>query len=710
VNRRPPGVVVPLHSHPNPETFIPVSGEAEGLVHSADVVRWVPIGPGDVFHVPAGARHAFRNRSREPAVATVVSTARIGRFFREVGTPVGPGAPTRVPRRPSGSSRPPSDTATGPPRRRRTRPWASSSRRPPGEAARDSRGSRRESSSRSAKARRRGRSPRCVRLSTARTRAISSSGENPREKGVCDYAWPVGGDADGPRVRLAEIVAALSLGVDLGFGQPMEHVLRQCLIALRLGERVGMDEEARAAVYYTALLINVGCHSDAHEQAKWFGDDIAVKSLKYDHEFRGLRGAAATLRLVGAGNPPLHRFRVGLEFALSGHREVDDMMAQHARLARALGEQLELPDDVLDALGAAYEHWDGRGWPAGLRGEELPLAARVAQLAEYVEVAHRVGGVEAATSVARRRAGTQFDPALATLLCASADEILGGLDAVGTWTAVIEAEPALAVVLSGERFDAALAAVASFVDLKSPYTLGHSRAVADLAEAAGARLGLADEDVRALRRAGLVHDFGRLGVSNSIWDKRGPLGAGEWERVRMHPYITERMLHQSEALAPLGRIAVQHRERLDGSGYPRGLTGAAISRPARILGAADAYQAMREPRPHRSARPADDAAAELRADVRARRLDPEAVEAVLGAAGHRVPRRREGPAGLTPREVEVLRLLARGLSHRDIAERLVISPKTARNHVEHIYAKIDASSRATASLFAMQHGLLPEAS
>ncbi len=232
------------------------------------------------------------------------------------------------------------------------------------------------------------------------------------------------------------------------------------------------------------------------------------------------------------------------------------------------------------------------------------------------------------------------------------------------------------------------------MDLKSPYFLGHSRAVADLAAEAGARLGLAEPELRTLRRAGLAHDLGRLGISNAILDKRGPLGAGEWERVRLQPYITERMLRQSEALAPLAAIAVQHRERLDGSGYPRGLSGPAISRDARLLGAADAYQAMREPRPHRPARSAEEASAELRADVRAGRLDAEAVEAVLGAAGHSVPRRREGPAGLTQREVEVLRLLARGLSNKEIAERLVISPKTVGNHVEHIYGKIGSSNRA----------------
>ncbi len=155
-------------------------------------------------------------------------------------------------------------------------------------------------------------------------------------------------------MRLAELVAALSLGVDLGFGQPMEHVLRQCLIALRLAECVGLDEQQRSVVYYTALLVNVGCHSDAHEQAKWFGDDIALKSGKYDHELGSVSGALATLRLVGSGNPPLHRFRVGMEFAVSGRRDLDGMIVQHAALARRLAEQLGLPDDVQDAVGATF--------------------------------------------------------------------------------------------------------------------------------------------------------------------------------------------------------------------------------------------------------------------------------------------------------------------------------------------------------------------
>jgi HD-GYP domain-containing protein (c-di-GMP phosphodiesterase class II) len=287
-----------------------------------------------------------------------------------------------------------------------------------------------------------------------------------------------------------------------------------------------------------------------------------------------------------------------------------------------------------------------------------------------------------------------------------AEEILSDLDSVQTWRAVIDAEPALARTLTEDEFERALTAIANFIDLKSPFTLGHAAAVAQLVSAAGAQLGMSDDEVRMLRLAGLVHDFGRLGVSNTIWDKPGPLGIGEWERVRIHPYLTERMLHQSAALAPLAAIAVQHRERLDGSGYPRGLTGPAISRAARLLGAADAYQAMREPRPYRAARSPDDAAAELRREAASGKLDSSAVGAVLAAAGHRVPRRHGGPAGLTPREIEVLRLLARGLSNKQIAAQLVISPKTVGNHVEHIYEKIDASTRTAAGLFAMQHGLL----
>jgi HD-GYP domain-containing protein (c-di-GMP phosphodiesterase class II) len=213
-------------------------------------------------------------------------------------------------------------------------------------------------------------------------------------------------------------------------------------------------------------------------------------------------------------------------------------------------------------------------------------------------------------------------------------------------------------------------------------------------------------DVSSLRRAAFVHDIGRLGVSNTIWDKPAALTRSELERVRLHPYLTERMLSFSAALAPLGTMAGQHHERLDGSGYPRGVSGDAITSAGRILAAADSYHALTEARPYRPARSAADAAAELRAEVGSGRLDGAAVDAVLRAAGHRVRRRREWPAGLTAREVEIVRLLVRGLTARAIAGQLVISPKTASSHIEHIYAKTGVSNRAQLSLFALQHGLM----
>ncbi len=510
------------------------------------------------------------------------------------------------------------------------------------------------------------------------------------------------------RVRLAELLGALSLGIDLGFGQPMEHVLRQCWIALRIAELLGVSEEERATVYYSALLVNVGCHTDAHEQAKWFGDDIDLKADKYRYGLHGVRSALASVRRLGAGQPMLQRLRVGLDFTLLGRKELDAMIAGHAAAARSLAGEVGLPVPVQEALGAMYEQWDGQGWPGQLAADAVPIASRIAQLAEYVEVAHRSGGVDSAALLARTLAGSQFDPTIASAFASAAGDVVKDIDHADTWEAVIASEPVLGVPLSEPEVDAALTAIADFVDLKSPYTLGHARGVAELAASAGSSLGIADPDHAILRRAALAHGLGRLGISNAILDKPGPLGPGERERVRLQPFLTERMLTQSARLAPIGRLAGQVRERLDGSGYPRGLTGQSLTTSARVLAAAEVYQAMIEPRPHRAARPPDEAAAELRGEVRAGRLDSDAVEAVLGAAGHSRRVRRERPAGLTEREVDVLRLVARGLSSTEVARQLVISPKTVRNHIEHIYAKTGAGNRVTVSLFATKHGLLSD--
>jgi HD-GYP domain-containing protein (c-di-GMP phosphodiesterase class II) len=514
--------------------------------------------------------------------------------------------------------------------------------------------------------------------------------------------------SDSGGVRLAELVAALSLGIDLGFNQPMEHVLRQCLIALRLAEHVGVDEATRGSVYYTALLLNVGCHSDAHEQAKWFGDDITLKGDKYLAE-RGIRGALADLRKIGSGaDSALERVRIGIEFAVWGHRDVSDMIVNHAALARTLAEDLDLPGETLAALGASYEQWDGGGWPGDLEGDAVPLATRLAGIGEFVEVAHRVRGTTGACDLVKRERGKQFDPHLADEFVANAEMLLSQLDSIDSWAAVIDSEPALDVRLDDDRFDAALLAIADFIDLKSPYSLGHARAVADLVALAAPRFGMDEADTRLVYRAALVHAFGKLGVSNAILDKAPPLGAGERERIRLIPYVTQRMLRQSPSLAPLGAIAALYGERLDGSGYPQGLSGAAIGREARLLAAADTYQSLREPRSHREPLAPDAAAARVRTEASAGRLDADAVEAVLGAAGHRVAKRVAGPSGLTSREVDVLRLIARGLSTREVAERLVISRKTVANHVEHIYTKIGATNRASAALFATRHGLLAD--
>jgi HD-GYP domain-containing protein (c-di-GMP phosphodiesterase class II)/DNA-binding CsgD family transcriptional regulator len=508
------------------------------------------------------------------------------------------------------------------------------------------------------------------------------------------------------RVRLAELIAMISLGTDLGMGQPMEHVMRQSLIALRLAERLGLDDATRAVVYYVGLISWVGCHVDAYEQAKWFGDDLALKADARDVDMAGLAASAFVMSHIGAGRGLMHRARLGVEFVGDGRRAVSQMIQNHWLATNELAARLGLGEKVRESLYQTFERWDGKGVPAESKGEEILMPARLVNLADVVEVFHRTGGVDAAIAVARERSGTQFDPALVDVFCTEAPLLFRDIDSLTAWPAVIAAEPALEIELSDDELESALEAIADFADLKSPWTLGHSRGVADLAYTATKHYGLSEHDPELVRRAGLVHDLGRLGVSNAVWDKRGPLTAAEFERVRMHPYLTDRMLASSEALAPVRAIAVQHHERLDGSGYPRGLSGDALTPAGRILAAADAYHAMTEPRPYREARTAEAAAAELRSGVRQSLFDGDAVDAVLRAAGHPVKRRREWPAGLTKREVEVLRLLVRGLSNKEVAEQLVISRKTAGSHVEHIYTKLGVSNRAQASLFAVKHGLM----
>jgi HD-GYP domain-containing protein (c-di-GMP phosphodiesterase class II) len=507
-------------------------------------------------------------------------------------------------------------------------------------------------------------------------------------------------------LRLAELVAAFSLATDLGMGQPMEHVLRSWRIAAQLGERVGLDEQERADLYYVALLAWVGCVADTYEVATWFGDDIAFRSDSYGVDLAGLPMLGFMLRHVGAGAPALQRLRLAGSLVATRGDAVRRGLISHCISTARLAEQLGLGPAVCAPLKQMFARWDGSGVPSDIAGEEIALSIRLFHVADIVEVHYRQHGIDAARAVARERRGKQFDPKIVDEFCEYAPELLALTDEEIDWLALIDGEPGLGTKLNDHDLDRALEAFADFTDLRSPFFSGHSRGVADLAAGAATVLGLPEPEIVTTRRAGLLHDLGGHGIPGTIWDKPGPLSTTERERVRLHTYYTERMLARPAALARLGMVAASHHERVDGSGYHRALAGTSLAAASRVLAASDVFHAMTEARPHRPALASDDAVRELRAEVHAGHLDGDAVEAVLEAAGQSRGKRRRGPAGLTPREIEVLVLIARGASNRQVAERLGITPKTAGTHIERIYTKIGATTRSTAALFAMQHGLL----
>ncbi|MCV7354410.1 HD domain-containing phosphohydrolase [Mycolicibacterium fluoranthenivorans] len=503
----------------------------------------------------------------------------------------------------------------------------------------------------------------------------------------------------------AELLAALSVAVDLGLGQPGEHMLRSALIATRLSDRLGLSRTERDCIYYTTLIMWIGCHADSHEYARWFGDDIAVRRDTYQVDNAGLPFMRFLMANIARGEPLVHRLNVMATLLINARGHLSAMIHSHCTSAVLLADRLGLGPDVQAALTFAFERYDGGGMPAGVRGDGIPIQMRIAQLADVIEVHHRTGGVAGAVAVATTRRGGQFDPGLVDAFTRDPDAILAPPVAGDAWQAALHEAPDRHERLDERGVDTLLTALGDFVDLKCPFTLGHSRAVAALAGDAAAAAGLDAAAVALTRRAGHVHDLGRIGVSNQIWSKAGPLTAGEFERVRLHPYLTVRILSQVRGLAQVAQLAGNHHECLDGSGYPRGLPDSALGLPDRVLAAAVAYQSGCEPRPYREAFTPASAARRLRARVRAGQLDPVAVEAVLHAAGHHAERPRGRPDGLTPREVDVLRLVARGASNKEISETLVISEKTARNHVERTYAKIGVSNRIGASMYALRHGL-----
>lgn len=502
------------------------------------------------------------------------------------------------------------------------------------------------------------------------------------------------------------MVAAFSLATDLGLGQPMEHVLRSWRIAAELGDHVGIGQEQRGSLYYVVTLAWVGCVADTPEVAAFFGDDIAFRADSYDVDLAGLPMYWFMLRHIGAGGSALHRVRLASKLATTGGKAVQQGLMSHCLTTARLAERLGLGDEVCRPLQQVFARWDGKGVPDDLSGESIDLSMRLFHLADTVEVHHRTAGLEAAIDVATAKRGKHFDPTVVDTFCSVADHVLGDPLGEHDWSALIEREPSLQAGLTEEQLDAALEAVADFTDLRSTSRAGHSRAVAALAARAATEYGLPERDVALVRRAGLVHDLGLHGIPATILDKPGPVSPAERERLRMTPYYTERMLARPEPLARIGAIASMTHERGDGSGYHRGLTAQAIPVTGRLLAAACAFQSMTEPRPYRLPRTAKEVVAELHADVRAGRLDRDAVDAVLSASGRPRVKRRAGVAGLTPREIEVLVLIARGASARQVAGELSITTRTAETHIERIYPKIGATTRSTATLFALQHGLL----
>lgn len=506
------------------------------------------------------------------------------------------------------------------------------------------------------------------------------------------------------QVRTAELIAVLSLATDLGIGLPLEHGLHSTVAAMRLADLLRVDHAVASQTYYGCLLFYVGCTTDAEITAERFDEGALlahVNPVIFGSPVETVAGIARAL--AGPGPAPVRGLRIarGLPRAVRGHQRHVTAMCE---VARMLTERLGLSPAVQRLFGQLTERWDGKGGPAGIAGEEIPLPLRIIHVARDAALQNMVGGPEYAARVVAERAGHAFDPAVAALLVDAPGEILAFDPAASVWEETLTREPRPHLHLDGAQVEEALAAMGDFADLLSPYLVGHSAGVAELAGAAARGLGWPEVTVRDVQRAALVHDLGRVAVSARIWHKASPLTPDDRERVRLHPYHTERVLCRSPFLAALAPVAAAHHERLDGAGYHRGTAGGAIPPPARLLAAADAYHAMTEPRPYRDAFRAQQAAAELRAEAEAGRLDPDCVAAVLEAAGH-PPIRVARPAGLTEREAQVVGLLARGLQTKQVARALGISAKTADRHVQNAYAKIGVSTRAAAALFAMQHGL-----
>ncbi len=502
-------------------------------------------------------------------------------------------------------------------------------------------------------------------------------------------------------IRVAEVLSALSLTTDLGSGLPFEKGLRTCAVAGGFAEALDLGLTDRRAVFHAALLRAIGCTAHAPENAAMFLDDMMFqRAFKVLDPADPETFAAQFGDWAGARQPELLALviektpTVGVYAARSG-----------CEVSQALGARLGISPAAIAALDQVYERWDGRGIPVGVAGEDLTLVARVTHVAEQAVIAHAEAGEAGARRELTRRAGGHLDPSLCAAFADHADALFAVLAGEDMLATVLAAEPPPVAKVDAARLDELCVALAIFTDLKGVHLIGHSTHVAELAAGAAALLGMDADGVRGVRAAALLHDLGRTGVSSEIWDRPGPLGPGDLERVRLHPYWTERILGRCAALSPLVDIAAAHHERLDGSGYHRRARAGELSLAARTLAAADAFGAMTEDRAHRPALTHEDAAQAMLADAETGRLDPGAVAAVIESAG--LPRPHTAwPCDLTDREVDVLRLCARGHTNREIAGRLFLSARTVQAHLANVYDKTGRRTRAGAAVFAVEHGLL----
>jgi HD-GYP domain-containing protein (c-di-GMP phosphodiesterase class II)/DNA-binding CsgD family transcriptional regulator len=507
-------------------------------------------------------------------------------------------------------------------------------------------------------------------------------------------------------LRLVELLAPLSLVTDLGMGQPPEEAMSACLLATSLARRMGLGEAEVADVYFATLLKHLGCTATSHEEAGYLGgDEIAGRDLTRLTDFTRPGDRRRLMTNAGKGRGPAKRARMVMGM-VGGIRWGPKVTKAICEVGATMARRLGMAPGVVDSLYQMFERWDGKGGPQRLRGEQILAPARYATFASQVMAFANRWGQQAAGPMVADRAGGWFDPGIAAAFEAHGLELLVDIGSADVFREVLEAEPEPRRTVGPVELVEVAAAFADMVDLKSPFHHGHSTAVAALAAEGARALGVPREEVDEVRVAGLLHDLGRVGVPAGVWLKPGELTETEWEMVRLHPYHTERILSRSPALAPLARIVGMHHERQDGSGYYRQARAASIPRVARLLAAADAYQAMTQERAFRPALSPEEAAARLGQEAKDGRLDPEAVGAVCDAAGTTVRPLRPWPAGLSDREVEVLRLMAAGHSNREIGRRLFISHRTAEHHVQNIYSKIGLSTRAGAAMFALEHDLI----